>query len=227
MTGEKPATPHARSARTRRDRSRAAIIQAAREIFAVEGFELRVSEVARRAGVADQTVYGHFTSKDLLIVEAFEKELDLFEEEVEETLQGDGAMAALQAFLRLLCNSVYRPLVQIAFQQEHNVVPFEAGSLLRQLELLLDTILQAAVRERLVQDQQVETGEVAEVFAYAALRRIGRDRPRTTDEADPIVSLMLHLITSAMGIDSAVLDISEREDDLDLDLDVEVDAHND
>jgi TetR/AcrR family fatty acid metabolism transcriptional regulator len=55
----------------------AQIIEAAIEVFAEKGFHAaRVSDVARRAGVADGTIYLYFKSKDDLLLSIFEQKMD-------------------------------------------------------------------------------------------------------------------------------------------------------
>lgn len=49
--------------------SREKILEAARQLFAVQGFsETSVEEIAERAGVAKGTIYTHFASKDELLL---------------------------------------------------------------------------------------------------------------------------------------------------------------
>ena len=46
------------------------LIQAAREAFMAEGYRASVEGIAARAGVAKQTLYNHFPSKDELFSES-------------------------------------------------------------------------------------------------------------------------------------------------------------
>ena len=56
-------------------RNRALIIAAARELVAEPG-ELKLSTVARRAGVGQGTLYRHFASRDELISALYDQEID-------------------------------------------------------------------------------------------------------------------------------------------------------
>lgn len=61
----------------RRTQKRHRITEAAIEVFAEKGFsQARVSDVARRAGVADGTIYLYFKSKDDLLLSVFEQKMD-------------------------------------------------------------------------------------------------------------------------------------------------------
>lgn len=56
------------------EESRAAIVQAASELFAEQGFaHTAVSAIAKRAGISQGLMYNYFASKDDLLVAIFEK----------------------------------------------------------------------------------------------------------------------------------------------------------
>lgn len=63
--------------RVSREDKRRRIIDAAVEVFAEKGFfGAKVSEVAKRADVADGTIYLYFKSKDDLLISLFEEKMD-------------------------------------------------------------------------------------------------------------------------------------------------------
>ncbi|MFI5608727.1 TetR/AcrR family transcriptional regulator [Amycolatopsis sp. NPDC051903] len=68
--------------RDNRDR----ILTAAREVFAAEGLDVPLREVARRAGVGPATLYRHFPTKEALAGEAFADQLNVCHEIVAEGL---------------------------------------------------------------------------------------------------------------------------------------------
>ena len=54
--------------RPRSDEKRARILKASIEVFAREGFfDARISDVAKKAGVADGTIYLYFKNKGLFV----------------------------------------------------------------------------------------------------------------------------------------------------------------
>ena len=63
------------SERTDAVRSRAAIIQAARDLVTEPG-ELKLSAVARRAGVGQGTLYRHFATRDELVRALYDAEIE-------------------------------------------------------------------------------------------------------------------------------------------------------
>src|SRR5690606_2870542 len=60
--------------------NRRALIDAARDLFAEQGFSVPFSAVARRAGVGQASLYRHFPDKVALGVAVFEENLKLIEE---------------------------------------------------------------------------------------------------------------------------------------------------
>lgn len=58
-------------ARDNRDR----ILEVARSVFAAEGLDVPMREIARRAGVGPATLYRRFPTKESLVVEAFEEQM--------------------------------------------------------------------------------------------------------------------------------------------------------
>lgn len=64
-------------AERRRTEKRDLITEAAVDVFAEKGFhQARVSDVARRAGVADGTIYLYFKNKEELLLSVFEDKMD-------------------------------------------------------------------------------------------------------------------------------------------------------
>ncbi|WP_030488515.1 TetR/AcrR family transcriptional regulator [Micromonospora chokoriensis] len=55
--------------------NRERILEAARAVFAVDGLDVPMREVARRAGVAPATLYRRFPTKEMLVTEAFAEQM--------------------------------------------------------------------------------------------------------------------------------------------------------
>ncbi len=74
--GDKPARPHPRKPRGRSADKRQRILNAAVSVFAEKGFfNAKVSEIARRSGVANGTIYLYFANKDDILISLFEQEM--------------------------------------------------------------------------------------------------------------------------------------------------------
>jgi AcrR family transcriptional regulator len=65
--------PHTLRSDARDNRDR--ILDAAREVFATEGLNVPMREIARRAGVGPATLYRRFPTKEVLVTEAFEEQM--------------------------------------------------------------------------------------------------------------------------------------------------------
>ncbi|MEV4809426.1 TetR/AcrR family transcriptional regulator [Micromonospora avicenniae] len=66
--------------------NRGRILEAARAVFAADGVNAPMREVARRAGVAPATLYRHFPTKEKLVTEAFTEQMHTCRDIVEEGL---------------------------------------------------------------------------------------------------------------------------------------------
>jgi TetR/AcrR family fatty acid metabolism transcriptional regulator len=76
-------------ARPRTDDKRKRILQAAVKVFARKGyFAARVSDIARRAGVADGTIYLYFKSKEDILVRLFDEVMAEQAEEMGKAIDG-------------------------------------------------------------------------------------------------------------------------------------------
>ena len=68
---------------------RALITDAAVDVFAERGFhQARISDIARRAGVADGTIYLYFKNKEDLLLSIFEEKMDFMLDGLEKALDG-------------------------------------------------------------------------------------------------------------------------------------------
>ena len=69
---ERASDSRARAARTKRDRTRAALLSAADPAFAARGWSrTRVEDIASAAGVSSATAYNHFPTKHVLIAHVY------------------------------------------------------------------------------------------------------------------------------------------------------------
>ena len=77
------------------------ILEAALEVFAIKGFETaRISDIARRAGIGDGTVYLYFKSKDDILISLFEVRLEEINQRLAEQLsQCSNAQQKLEAII--------------------------------------------------------------------------------------------------------------------------------
>ncbi len=85
-SSNKPGRPLRSDARRNRER----ILAGAREVFAEQGSEAQIDDVARRAGVGVGTVYRHYPTKEALLVALVREKFSRFAGEAREALESDG-----------------------------------------------------------------------------------------------------------------------------------------
>jgi TetR/AcrR family transcriptional regulator, fatty acid metabolism regulator protein len=108
-------------ARPRTDDKRKRILQAAVKVFARKGyFAARVSDVAKRAGVADGTIYLYFASKEDILVRLFD---EVMAEQAEEMKKAIASLPTAPERLRAIAERHLRLLgsnrdLAVVFQVE-------------------------------------------------------------------------------------------------------------
>lgn len=103
-----PASAQARGGRTKRQRSRAALLDAARQVFADRGWQgTRMEDVAAAAGVSPATAYKHFASKHALIATVYAPLLDPLRQQARaDVAQARPAVDSLRRYLQELVRLV-------------------------------------------------------------------------------------------------------------------------
>ncbi len=81
-------------------RNRAAIVRAARTVFAKHGRDAQMDDVARRAKVGVGTLYRHFPTKDALLVALVEDKFDRIAEIARGALELEDPWEAIESLLR-------------------------------------------------------------------------------------------------------------------------------
>jgi AcrR family transcriptional regulator len=81
-------------------RNREAVIAAAKELFADEGLDAQMPDVAKTAKVGVGTVYRHFPTKDELIAALAAERFERLAEKARECLEADDAWDGLCDFIR-------------------------------------------------------------------------------------------------------------------------------
>lgn len=93
-------TPAGRSLRADARRNREAVLTAARQLFADQGIDAQMPDVARAASVGVGTVYRHFPTKDDLIAALVFQRFERMAEKAREALEMSDSWEALAEFLR-------------------------------------------------------------------------------------------------------------------------------
>ncbi|BCB89786.1 TetR/AcrR family transcriptional regulator [Phytohabitans suffuscus] len=80
-------------------RNRELILNAARELFAEEGLDVSMRQIARRAGVGEPTLRRRFASKEELVGEAFADKVAVYADLADAALEHPDPAAGLRGFL--------------------------------------------------------------------------------------------------------------------------------
>ncbi|MFF7154149.1 TetR family transcriptional regulator [Streptomyces sp. NPDC008139] len=83
--------------------NRERILEAAREVFATEGLNVPMREIARRAGVGPATLYRRFPTKETLVTEAFTGQLRACHDIVDEGLADPDPWRGLCLVIERIC----------------------------------------------------------------------------------------------------------------------------
>jgi AcrR family transcriptional regulator len=81
-------------------RNRERIVEAARAVFARQGGDAQIDDIARAAGVGVGTVYRHFPHKDALLAELVSEKFRTFADNAERALAVDDPWEAFAGLLR-------------------------------------------------------------------------------------------------------------------------------
>src|ERR1700757_188784 len=81
-------------------RNRAAVLAAAKRLFAEEGLDAQMPDVARAAKVGVGTVYRHFPTKDDLIAALVAERFERLAEKAREGAQADDPWEGISGFIR-------------------------------------------------------------------------------------------------------------------------------
>ena len=139
--------------RLRRDaaRNHAKLIAAGRDVFAEQGPDASLEEIARRADVGIGTLYRHFPTRDALVEVIFEEHFDQIVAAAEEAAAGEDAWRGLVAFLERVLDLQARnfPLRSVFLR-----LPASPGIAERRKLIgpLLDRLVERAREQRVVRD---------------------------------------------------------------------------
>jgi len=140
--------------RQRSDDKRRKILQAAVKVFAKKGyFGAKVSEIARKAGVADGTIYLYFRNKEDILVSLFDEVMvEHLDKARAELASVEGAPARLEAIalhhLRLLgANRDLAIVFQVELRQSTKFMERFTASWLQDYFAIVNDVIEEGQRE--------------------------------------------------------------------------------
>ncbi len=189
-------------ARRRSHDKRQRILAAAVKVFAKKGyFAAKVSEIAKKAGIADGTVYLYFSSKDDILVSLFDQVMSEHIQRARQDLRGiRGAPARLRAIashhLRLLGeNRELAVVFQVELRQSTKFMERFTASWLQDYFATLQDVIAEGQREGSIRADLPR--KLAAKALFGALDEmvtswiLGRKDYDLHQLADPVVELFL------------------------------------
>jgi AcrR family transcriptional regulator len=98
-----PGPPVARGLRSDAARNRAAILAAARDVFAEQGLEAPLEVIAARAGVGIATLYRRFPTREALVAAALVEKIAQYAQAAQQALAIADPWAAFAGFVQRIC----------------------------------------------------------------------------------------------------------------------------
>ena len=98
-----PPGPRDRGLRTDAERNRARILDAAHSVFAEQGLDAPMAEVARRAGVGIATLYRRFPAREDLIAATFADKMTAYADAIDEALADPDPWHGFCTYVERIC----------------------------------------------------------------------------------------------------------------------------
>lgn len=168
------------------------ITRAARRLLATHGLEVSMDDIATEAQVGRRTVFRYFSSRDELIAKALSDSLNIFNNQVDQSLQGE---TDLQQWLSRVVESLH-------------VSQLRAGRGIWQLAATDDKDLPAPIAKVNKQRRQSRRA-LTKATAREAWRRAGK-----SGEASRDVELAFALAISSFAVHSLHGDYSAKKDEI-------------
>ncbi|WP_181349770.1 TetR/AcrR family transcriptional regulator [Thalassobacillus sp. CUG 92003] len=135
------------------------IIDAAVEVIAENGYHSsQVSRIAKKAGVADGTIYLYFKNKEDILVSLFQNKMGQFVEKIEEeTTAQDNASDKLRSlidmhFSQLSADHHLAIVTQLELRQSNKELRQKINDVLKRYLAVIDAIVQEGIDEQIFRD---------------------------------------------------------------------------
>jgi AcrR family transcriptional regulator len=136
-----------RALRKDAERNRRRVLKAARDLFAVQGLEATLNDVARHANVGVGTVYRRFATKEDLLEAIFEDGIEQIVEFAEAALRHDDSWDGFVWFVEHLCEltATDRGLREIVYSKAYDGYRVECAK--ERLDPLISELVERARRD--------------------------------------------------------------------------------
>ncbi|MFC0522398.1 TetR/AcrR family transcriptional regulator [Pontibacillus salicampi] len=131
------------------------IIDAAVEVIAENGYHAsQVSKIARKAGVADGTIYLYFKNKEDILVSLFEQKMGQFIEKIEEEIKTksnakEKLLSLIEMHYQQLAHNHHLAIVtQLELRQSNKELRLKINDVLKRYMLVIDHIVEEGMEEK-------------------------------------------------------------------------------
>jgi len=135
------------------------IIEAAVEVIAENGYHnSQVSKIAKKANVADGTIYLYFKNKEDILISVFNEKMGHF---IDKTIQAineketasEKLLTLIQMHYKQLSQSPYLAIVtQLELRQSKQELRFEINKVLKSYLEVIDMIIEQGIKEKEIRD---------------------------------------------------------------------------
>ncbi|CDQ39390.1 TetR/AcrR family transcriptional regulator [Virgibacillus salexigens] len=130
------------------------IIEAAVEVIAENGYHAsQVSKIAKKAGVADGTIYLYFKNKEDILISVFEEKMGQFINHITEAIQNkNNANEKLYELIQLHFSQLSKDphlavVTQLELRQSNPELRLEINNVLKPYLTVIDSIVQEGMKE--------------------------------------------------------------------------------
>ncbi|WP_373893002.1 TetR/AcrR family transcriptional regulator [Virgibacillus natechei] len=135
------------------------IIEAAVEVIAENGYHgSQVSKIAKKAGVADGTIYLYFKNKEDILISVFEEKMGQFIERIIESIQETKSasrklLTLIEMHFRQLTENYHLAIVtQLELRQSNAALRLEINKVLKPYLSVMDDIVKEGIEEQIFKD---------------------------------------------------------------------------
>lgn len=169
-------------------RNRERLIEVASNLFATDGAEIPLEEIARHAGVGIGTLYRHFETREMLLEAVYRRRVEELCDSAPDLLATWPPVGALRTFLRRLVTFVgnskgVAPALQAMMTTDSTVFDQGRERMTAAVALLLD----AAIAQSIVR-HDFDAGDILRIMGGICS---GSERPGWHDQSMRLVDLVM------------------------------------
>lgn len=136
------------------------IIEAAVQVIAENGYHAsQVSKIAKKAGVADGTIYLYFKNKEDILISVFEEKMGQFINRISDEIKkkdnaNDKLYVLIQMHFRQLSEDPHLAVVtQLELRQSNPALRIQINKVLKPYLAVIDSIIQEGIEEKIFRNK--------------------------------------------------------------------------